>query len=64
MLIYALYVAALILVLAALWYGWNHLAQGRRPPEVADDTKGPAPANRDERWDPRRRYDVSEEQRT
>jgi hypothetical protein len=63
MLIYALYVAALIMVLAALWYGWHRLARGRRPPEVADDTKGPPPADRDERWDPRRRYDDPEEHR-
>ena len=56
MLIYALYVAVLVLLVVAAWFAWHMLRRGRRPPEVEDGDKGPAPDDRDERWDPRRRY--------
>jgi hypothetical protein len=56
MLIYGLYVTALILFAVALWFGWHRVREGRKPPELEDGGKGPAPAERDERWDPRQRY--------
>jgi hypothetical protein len=54
MLVYALYALVLVLVVAAAWFAWHRL-HGRKPPEV-EEGKGPPPPERDERWDPRRRY--------
>jgi hypothetical protein len=55
MLVYAAYVAVLVLLVVGVWFAWHRLG-GRKPPEVEDDEKGPPPSGRDERWDPRRRY--------
>ena len=58
MLIYGLYVAALVVIVVAVWFGWHRL-RGRKPPE-GEAGKGPPPSDRDEQWDPRRRYDRQE----
>jgi hypothetical protein len=59
MLIYGLYVAALVLIVVAAWFAWHRL-RGGSPPVVEADDKGPPPSDRDEQWDPRRRYDPQE----
>lgn len=47
----------LLIVLAALlaWYRVTRM-RGEPPPELTDDGESP-PADRDDTWDPRERYD-------